>query len=91
MASTLIRVYQITLSTDHSFWAKPELFRVCTYHPSCSEFTRRAILQHGVIPGSILGLKRIIDCNPLSKGGYDPVPKKFTLKRYQGKDAKPLK
>jgi len=89
LAANLIRIYQITLSTDHAFWAKPEVFRICTYHPSCSEFTRQAILKHGVILGSIMGIKRIIDCNPFSKGGYDPVPEKFTLRRYRGEGAKP--
>jgi len=86
-ASGMIRIYQILLSTDHAFWAKPEVFRICTYSPSCSEFTRQAILKHGLILGSLMGTKRIIDCNPFSHGGYDPVPEHFTLKRYQGKDA----
>lgn len=90
-ASGLIRLYQFFLSTDHAFWSKPEVFRVCTYHPSCSEFTRQSILKHGLIPGGVMGLKRIIDCNPFSKGGYDPVPEKFTMKRYKGKDAQPMK
>ncbi|MBU0976492.1 MAG: membrane protein insertion efficiency factor YidD [Patescibacteria group bacterium] len=88
-ASGFIRVYQFFLSTDHSFWAKPEVFRICTYHPSCSEFTRQSILKHGVILGSFMGLKRIVDCNPFSKGGYDPVPEKFSLKRYQGNGVGP--
>lgn len=87
----LIRVYQFLFSTDHSFWAKPELFRICTYYPSCSEFTRLAILKHGLLPGSIMGLKRIIDCNPFSKGGHDPVPEHITLRRYKGKGAKPAR
>lgn len=89
ISSFLIRIYQFLLSTDHSFWAKPNKFRVCTYHPSCSEYTRQAILKHGLFPGGLMGFKRIIDCNPLSKGGYDPVPEKFSLKRYTGKNAEP--
>lgn len=89
LASGIIRVYQFLLSTDHSFWARPDVFRVCTYHPSCSEFTRQAILKHGIILGSIMGFKRIVDCNPFSRGGVDNVPEKFTLKRYKGKDSKP--
>lgn len=84
-----IQIYQFFLSTDHAFWSRPNTFRICTYHPSCSEFSRQAILKYGIIPGSLMGAKRIFDCNPFSKGGYDPVPDKFTLKRYQGKDAKP--
>lgn len=84
-----IRIYQFFFSTDHSFWARPDVFRVCTYTPSCSEFTRLAVLQHGFIIGSIMGLKRIIDCNPFSHGGHDYVPDHFTLRRYKGKGSKP--
>ncbi|MBN2015233.1 membrane protein insertion efficiency factor YidD [Candidatus Dojkabacteria bacterium] len=89
IAVGLIKIYQFFFSTDHAFWARPDVFRICTYKPSCSEFTSQAILKYGLIPGSIMGLKRIIDCNPFSKGGYDPVPERYTLKRYKGKDAKP--
>jgi putative membrane protein insertion efficiency factor len=88
-ASGLIKVYQFFLSTDHAFWARPDVFRICTYTPSCSEFTRQAILKHGLLLGGIMGAKRVIDCNPFSKGGYDPVPAKFSFRRYRGKDAKP--
>lgn len=89
LSSFIIKIYQKLLSTDHAFWARPKVFRICTYHPSCSEFTRLAILKYGVILGSIMGLKRIIDCNPFSHGGLDPIPDKFTLSRYKGKGAKP--
>ncbi len=85
----IINIYQFFLSTDHAFWSNPNIFRICTYKPSCSEFTKQSIIKHGIILGSLMGIKRVIDCNPFSKGGYDPVPNKFTLKRYQGKDAKP--
>lgn len=49
----------------------------CLYNPTCSEYTLRAINNHGVIIGLILGIWRILRCNPFSKGGYDPVPEKF--------------
>jgi len=45
----------------------------CKYYPSCSEYTKQAIEKYGVIKGSILGIKRILKCNPFSKGGYDPL------------------
>ncbi len=90
ITAVIIRIYQFLFSTDHSFWARPDIFRICTYYPSCSEFTRQAVLRYGVILGGIMGLKRIIDCNPFSRGGIDPVPSYFTLRRYKGKGAKPL-
>ena len=45
----------------------------CKYYPTCSEYTRMAIEKYGCIKGIFLGLKRIIKCNPFSKGGYDPL------------------
>ena len=45
----------------------------CKYYPSCSEYTKQAIYKYGVIKGSILGICRILRCNPFSKGGYDPL------------------
>jgi len=45
----------------------------CKFYPSCSEYTKQSILKHGCLKGSFLGIKRILKCNPFSKGGYDPV------------------
>jgi putative membrane protein insertion efficiency factor len=45
----------------------------CKYYPTCSEYTRQAIEKYGSIKGGYYGVKRIIRCNPFSKGGYDPL------------------
>lgn len=45
----------------------------CKYYPTCSEYTKQAIEKYGAVKGSILGITRIIKCNPFSKGGYDPL------------------
>ena len=45
----------------------------CIYEPTCSEYTRQAIIKYGAIKGLFLGFKRILRCNPFSKGGYDPL------------------
>ena len=45
----------------------------CIYVPSCSEYTRQAVEKYGAIKGVILGIVRILRCNPFSKGGYDPL------------------
>ena len=45
----------------------------CKYYPTCSDYSIQAIKKYGSIKGCYLALKRIIKCNPLSKGGYDPL------------------
>lgn len=47
----------------------------CKFIPTCSNYGIEAINKYGSIKGSILTIKRILRCNPLSKGGYDPVIK----------------
>ena len=45
----------------------------CKFYPTCSEYTKQAIIKHGVFKGCLLGTRRILRCNPFSKGGYDPL------------------
>ena len=45
----------------------------CKYYPTCSDYMVQAVEKYGVIKGCLLGLKRILKCNPFSKGGYDPL------------------
>lgn len=46
----------------------------CIYLPTCSEYARIAIERHGWVRGSALAAARIARCNPLGRGGLDPVP-----------------
>lgn len=64
-----IRTYQLTLSPRFSHGA-------CRYTPTCSQYMLEAIQIHGPLKGVGLGVLRILRCNPLFKGGYDPVPPK---------------
>jgi putative membrane protein insertion efficiency factor len=48
----------------------------CRFYPSCSLYFYQAVLKFGISKGMWLGIKRILRCNPLNKGGYDPVPDK---------------
>ena len=45
----------------------------CKFYPTCSEYSKQALEKYGVGKGSLLSLKRILKCNPFSKGGYDPL------------------
>ena len=55
-----------------SLWLESKNIK-CKFYPTCSEYTRQAIEKYGAIKGLILGIYRVLRCNPFSKGGYDPL------------------
>ncbi len=62
----LIRVYQFVLS--------PWFGTQCRFYPTCSEYARVAILDHGSIKGIELAIRRVLKCHPWHAGGVDLVP-----------------
>ena len=61
-----IRFYRRYISPRHP--------SCCRFRPTCSEYAAQAIEKYGAMKGGALALWRILRCNPLCKGGYDPVP-----------------
>jgi uncharacterized protein len=47
--------------------------RRCKYEPSCSVYALSALRSHGMARGLVLAGWRVLRCNPLSNGGFDPV------------------
>ncbi|MCI0716767.1 MAG: membrane protein insertion efficiency factor YidD [Chlorobi bacterium] len=66
MLILLIKLYKLTIS--------PILPPACRHYPTCSEYAVEALRKHGLFKGSYLAVIRVLKCNPLFKGGYDPVP-----------------
>ncbi len=60
-----LRLYRRSLS--------PLLAPRCRYHPSCSAYAIEAVRSFGILRGGALACWRLLRCNPLSLGGYDPV------------------
>jgi uncharacterized protein len=58
----------------------PALPRRCRYEPTCSAYVAQAVERFGVLRGLLLGAWRLLRCNPLSHGGFDPIPARFTLR-----------
>ncbi|MBE6562228.1 MAG: membrane protein insertion efficiency factor YidD [Ruminococcaceae bacterium] len=75
----LIRLYQKILSP-----LKPPS---CRFTPTCSNYAIEAIKEWGIIIGLALALWRILRCNPFSKGGYDPVPRRKRKRRQNEKQS----
>ncbi len=70
----LIRLYQRSLSPNHGWFRSLRPYGHCRFYPSCSEYARQAIEQHGLLRGGRLGLRRLLRCHPGHAGGHDPVP-----------------
>ena len=59
----------------------PVLPARCKYHPSCSAYAEQAIREYGILRGLVLGAWRLLRCNPLSHGGFDPVEAQRLFRR----------
>ncbi|MDI6840261.1 MAG: membrane protein insertion efficiency factor YidD [bacterium] len=67
------RLLILILKFYHKLLA-PFLPPACKFYPSCSGYMIEAIEKHGILHGLILGIWRVLRCNPWNSGGYDPVP-----------------
>ena len=63
----------ISLINLYKFLISPLLGNNCRFLPTCSEYTKEAIIKFGLIKGTSLGFKRIIKCHPWGKSGHDPI------------------
>ena len=63
----------ISLINLYKYLISPLLGNNCRFLPTCSEYTKEAIIKFGFIKGTSLGFKRIIKCHPWGKSGHDPI------------------
>lgn len=58
----------------YQFLLSPWIGNHCRFHPTCSEYAKIAVTQHGSLRGFWLALRRLSRCHPWHPGGADPVP-----------------
>ena len=63
----------ISLINLYKYLISPFLGNNCRFLPTCSEYTKEAIIKFGLIKGTSLGFKRIIKCHPWGESGHDPI------------------
>ncbi|WHX39718.1 membrane protein insertion efficiency factor YidD [Mesobacillus sp. AQ2] len=69
----IIRFYQTVISP-----LKPP---TCRFYPTCSHYGVEAIQKFGPFKGGWLTIVRILKCQPLHPGGFDPVPEEWPSKK----------
>lgn len=68
LALAAIRFYQRRLS--------PGRPPACRFLPTCSQYAYEAIETYGAVRGGGMAAWRVLRCNPLNRGGLDPVPER---------------
>lgn len=62
----LLTIYQSIVSPLlHQLLGQKNL---CRYEVSCSDFAKEAITKYGVFKGGSMAVKRVLSCQPFTKG-----------------------
>ena len=70
----MIRRAMLAMVRFYKKYLSPLLPPVCRFEPTCSQYALEAIEWHGAWKGGWLTLRRLLRCQPFSRGGFDPVP-----------------
>ena len=70
----LRRAYLVPVRLYQRYISPLKTTPTCRFRPTCSEYAIGAVLEWGIIVGTVLAVIRVIRCNPFSRGGLDPVP-----------------
>lgn len=80
-ARDLLRIMFVAPITLYQRFISPLKPSSCIYLPTCSSYTKEAVMTHGVFKGLLLGIFRLFRCvGGLYTGGLDPVPEHVTAR-----------
>jgi uncharacterized protein len=64
----------VLLIQIYKWFISPILPPSCRFQPTCSTYSKEALIKHGLFKGLSLSIKRILNCHPWGGSGFDPVP-----------------
>ena len=70
----LRRVYLVPVWLYRKFISPLKPVSSCRFTPTCSRYAADAVMEWGIVVGTLMAVWRIMRCNPFSAGGDDPVP-----------------
>lgn len=69
----VLNIFFIFIIKIYKKFISPYLGDNCRFYPTCSEYAEECFKSFNIFKALYLSAYRILRCNPLSKGGYDPV------------------
>ena len=72
--NAILRFPALVLIQLYRWCISPFLPVACRFHPTCSDYAKQALAEHGLWRGVVLTLIRIVRCNPWGGSGIDNVP-----------------
>ncbi len=72
MINKLCKTVLISIIKIYQNYISPLSPPSCRFQPTCSSYSIEALKTYGIFKGILKSLWRILRCNPLSKGGWDP-------------------
>ena len=82
--------FQIYLIKIYKYLLSPLMGSNCRYDQECSEYYINSLKQHGLLSGSLLGVKRVLTCHPIkilgggSSYNYVPIKKEIKKEKLNG-------
>ena len=73
MSALLARSVALKVIRFYKYVVSPWLLPSCRFTPTCSEYASAAVEHYGVIRGGLKILFRLLRCQPLHRGGFDPL------------------
>ncbi len=77
-------IYGGTLYVYQNFISQ-HLSANCLYNPSCSDFSKQAVKEYGILKGGLLSFDRLSRCNRIAATDLDP--RKLNMKNHRFNDS----
>ncbi|MBF0297491.1 MAG: membrane protein insertion efficiency factor YidD [Oligoflexia bacterium] len=74
-----MRIFFILTINAYKTFISPLMFLLgvrCRFFPSCSDYSLQCFKTLPLTTAMWYTIKRLLKCQPMCNGGYDPVPKK---------------
>jgi putative membrane protein insertion efficiency factor len=70
----MIRKFLIKILKLYKKYLSKPINASCIFTPTCSEYAMEAIEKRNLFIAFLLIIWRLLRCNSINKGGFDPVP-----------------